>query len=193
MPDTSEPPLHLVVLQHGIDGHQSDFDALRNEIDIDPIRVLVWDSKCNHGLTHEGIEACTERLWQDLLPRLSSLEARQLHISLVGHSFGGLLLRHLAVRLHALKLAGATFELECYVSLATPHLGSRSLGNINRGGARALFGCSGAELLLDAHASLRLDAQLCDEAHCEALRAFRRRVTYSSVDGDWVVSFASGS
>ena len=187
-------PLHVVVMQHGIDGHDSDFDALRNELNSNPDAFRVWDTKCNHGRTHEGIARCSERLWQELEGFLASLEGRKLRVSLVGHSFGGLLLRHCAVRLHALQQQKkADIELACFVSLATPHLGSRNLGLINRAGARPLFGRSGAELLLDAHATFSLDADLCDEAHCAALHAFGRRITYASLEGDWVVSFASGS
>ena len=187
-------PLHVVVMQHGIDGHDSDFDALRNELNSHPEGFRVWDSKCNHGRTHEGIARCAERLWLELEAFLSTLDGQRCRISLVGHSFGGLLLRHCAVRLHVLQRQKAdAIELACFVSLATPHLGSRNLGLINRAGARPLFGRSGAELLLDAHATLSLDADLCDDEHCAALRAFRRRINYASLDGDWVVSFASGS
>lgn len=190
--ESGERP-HLVVLQHGIDGRDSDFSALRHELSLHPDDLEVWDTKCNHGRTHEGIEACTERLWRDLEARLMQLGGRRLRVSLVGHSFGGLLLRHCATRLHAFALQTGTIELHCYISLATPHLGSRSLGGSVRAGARALYGLSGRELLIDADASCALDVRLCDEEHIHALSAFHRRITYSSVEGDWVVSFASGS
>ena len=186
---------HLVVLQHGLDGHDSDFDALRHELRAHPDddEMIVWDTKCNHDKTHEGIDACTRRLWRDLRATIREHEGHPLRVSLVGHSFGGLVLRHCAVFLHLHQHSVSGIELCSYVSLASPHLGSRSLKGTGRAGARALYGRSGAELLLDAHATCALDVDLCDEAHCSALRAFRRRVTYSSVEGDWVVSFASGS
>lgn len=118
----------------------------------------------------------------------------------MGHSFGGLCLRHVAARLHASPL-GARTSPDTLVCIASPHLGCRLLGcggkggvaplmttfgpSIMRAGLRLIKGRTGPDLLLD-NETLGM-AGLSDEAHMASLRAFRRRVLCCNAAGDWTV------
>ena len=84
------------------------------------------------------------RIWKELQPRLTDVlttsGAKLVRISFVGHSLGGLLLRRVAAELHAWNLAqgGSRIVLDSYVSIATPHLGTRCLCVDGEGGVGPL-------------------------------------------------------
>ena len=56
--------------------------------------------------------------------------------------------------------------------------------SIMRAGLRLIKGRTGPALLLDNDT---LDV-LTDDAHCAALRSFRRRIAYTNGSGDWLVN-----
>lgn len=101
-------PVHLIVLQHGIDGHTSDLDAIRaralDDASLHGLDIELWDSPINEGKgTHWGIQQCGDLLWSELKLKLGSMgteQGRRVHLSLVGHSMGGLTLRLVASHLH---------------------------------------------------------------------------------------------
>ena len=171
-------PLHIIVLQHGIDGCPRDLDKIREAIAArhaaaaaDEDDILVWDTEANTAFwkTRTGVGRCTERIWQELLalldePRVS--ERPSIRLSLVGHSLGAILLRGVATRAHTMERAAKAppIELDTYVSIAAPHLGCRRLGigcvgglgplmgrgtYVMRAGMRMIKGTTGADLLLD--------------------------------------------
>lgn len=200
---------HLIILAHGIDGAASDMHAVREAIlGLHIAGVEVWETRANEGsFTHDGIFKCAERIWIELLPaieeRTASLQS-PLRISFVGHSMGGLMLRAVSAILHA-SPQSQDVSLDTLVCIASPHLGCRLLGNgggggvaplmsalgpsMMRAGLRLIKGSTGPDLLLD-NDSL---ARLCDEAHCRALAAFRRRIVYTNGSGDWLVNVESAS
>jgi hypothetical protein len=211
----------LVVLQHGIIGKRSDLDAVRCHLqhvakEASLLDIEVWDSPCNEGWrTHQGVERCARRLWAALRLRMEELVSagELVRVSMIGHSLGGLFLRRVAAELHAwaqVQPAGRVI-LDAYVSIASPHLGTRCLGVDGEGGVgplvrsttlflrmllRTVSGMglrrrgTGRDLLLD---STTLDGTLVNDAHCEALRAFTRRICCCNTQGDWAVPLASGS
>ena len=213
--DVPTNPVLLIVLQHGINGHAVDLDAVRahtsNLAIVKGLAVELWDSHINEGRrTHHGIEKCGDRLWAELRTKLLSMSAdrgRSVRVSFVGHSMGGLILRVVATRLHEWRLespARRSTVLDTYLMVATPHLGCRTLGQealgglgvavrsstaIMRAGLRAIGGTTGADLLFDSTALDRISGGV----YAEALRAFERRVTVSNLDGDWVCPFACAS
>lgn len=194
---------HLVVLHHGIDGDAKDLHAIRHAIERRGVAgVECWETRANEGKTHAGIFACADRVWTVLLPLLTH-HSGPLRVSFVGHSMGGLVLRAVAAKLHGAAMAHVT--LDTLVVVASPHLGCRLLGrggagyaaplmanllpSLMRAGLRVIKGAIGPQLLLD---DTSLD-ELCNEAHCASLRAFRRRVTYANGTGDWLVNCESCS
>lgn len=210
--------VRLFVMQHGIDGRPADLDAVRTELSrvASGPDVQIWDTACNVGLTNEGIETMSLRLWAELRTKLDDLRVagvRSVLLSFVGHSLGGLLLRRVAAEVldWAQLSLGLQVTLDTFVSIATPHLGTRALGADGEGGVAPLvrgttailrFGLrvvhgrgarrhgTGHDLLLD---SSMLDGTLVDDRHVAALGAFRRRVCLCNTRGDWSVPFATSS
>jgi hypothetical protein len=204
---------HLIVLAHGIDGTVRDMHAVRDAIlRSAPHGVECFETTDNHlSKTHSGLTKCSDRLWRAVEAKVGALLAvpgrtQPLIISLVGHSFGGLMCRSVATRLHASPwFVQKRIELQTLVCLASPHLGCRRLGlggsggvaplmvhlgpSIMRAGLRLIKGRTGPDLLLDNDALVRL----ADAAHCAALAAFRRRLLYCNGTGDWTVNFESAS
>ena len=202
---------HLVVLAHGIDGTVRDMHAIREAIETSGAPgVTAWETKANEGSrTHAGVFGCAERVWNALLPELEKLKptaALPLHVSFIGHSMGALVLRAVAAMLHASsRFADSSVVLDTLMCIGAPHLGCRLLGrgggggvaplmsafgpSIMRAGLRLIKGRTGPDLLLDNDTLHRLT----DDAHCEAMRAFRRRLVYCNGSGDWLVNAESAS
>jgi nicotinate-nucleotide adenylyltransferase len=209
-----EAPIeHLVLLAHGIDGAPSDMHAVRDALmELHETGLETWETEVNQGSkTHDGVECCAERYWAALQVKLGEIlilankASETLRISMVGHSFGGLVLRSVASRLFATQPFGERMKLDTLVCIASPHLGCRLLGrggagglaplmtafglSIMRAGLRMIKGKTGPDLLLDNGA---LEA-LCNGTHAEALRAFERRIIYCNGTMDWLVNVESAS
>jgi hypothetical protein len=204
---------HLVLLAHGIDGAPSDMHAVRDALmELHETGLETWETEVNQGSkTHDGVECCAERYWAALQVKLGEIlilankASETLRISMVGHSFGGLVLRSVASRLFATQPFGERMKLDTLVCIASPHLGCRLLGrggagglaplmtafglSIMRAGLRMIKGKTGPDLLLDNGA---LEA-LCNGTHAEALRAFERRIIYCNGTMDWLVNVESAS
>ena len=202
---------HLVVLAHGIDGTVRDMHAIRAAIEASGAPgVTAWETRANEGWrTHAGIFGCAERVWSALSPELEHLTATAalpLRVSFIGHSMGAMVLRAVAAMLHASsRFADSSVVLDTLVCIGAPHLGCRLLGrgggggvaplmsafgpSIMRAGLRLIKGRTGPELLLDNDTLHRLT----DDAHCKAMRVFRRRLVYCNGSGDWLVNAESAS
>ncbi|KAL1526252.1 hypothetical protein AB1Y20_014972 [Prymnesium parvum] len=210
-----EDAVWLFVLQHGIDGHTTDLDAIRARTTelatARGISAVVWDADVNEGsATHHGVIQCAARLWEALEPKLSSqleLHKGDVRLSFVGHSLGGLILRVVAARLYEWR-AGSPARLrvllDTFMSIATPHLGCRTLGQeahggvgpairastaVMRAGLRATKRTTGSDLLLDSDTLDRISTGV----YIQALSSFRARVNVANLDGDWVCPFACAS
>ena len=161
----------------------------------DKLRILV--AKSNAGnLTYDGIDIGGERLCKEIELEIKQAEGRRLKIaslSIIGYSLGGLFSRY---ALGLLWIKGILDMIECknFITIATPHLGVRSMSNGVYGRLWNLIGSntlsmSGRQIFLmdDFCATGRpLLGIMADPAFVFAagLAKFKKRLLYSNVVND---------
>jgi hypothetical protein len=169
---------------------------------------LLFDSTANHRILSDGgVDVCTERLMRDVVPMLerfvevhasSADEGTQLvDFSCVGHSLGGILLRRF-LQLMRQRHAALWNALRCnvFVTIATPHLGSRGIWSAAAAGGRLLarvYSQTFADLFLMGKNGGPLATELVSDGAIDALAAFRKRRLYANLSKDLLVPFTSAS
>ncbi|KMS93759.1 hypothetical protein BVRB_028250, partial [Beta vulgaris subsp. vulgaris] len=123
------------------------------------------------------------------------------YISIIGQSLGGLVARRLSYLLYQNGIIPNTLQPISFVTVATPHLGSRHHGrmifglplmNLGCFVARICAGMTGQELfLLDGEDPLLI--RMTDDDHLEALRLFHRRLAYACSRYDMSVAFPTAA
>ncbi|GAB4825898.1 hypothetical protein Ancab_008765 [Ancistrocladus abbreviatus] len=221
---------HLVVMVHGILGNANDWKfAAEQFVRALPDKVFVHCSERNAAkLTLDGIDVMGERLAEEVLEVIK--QAPQLRkISFVAHSVGGLVSRYVIGKLYqpptcsnaedsmandsVESLRGTIGGLEPmnFITVATPHLGSRGnkqvpfLFGVTAFEKAAsviihwIFRRTGRHLFLtdDDEGKPPLLKRMVED-HYEypfilALQAFRRRVAYSNVGYDHIVGWRTSS
>eukprot|EP01012_Entosiphon_sulcatum_P023944 TRINITY_DN29085_c0_g1_i1.p1 TRINITY_DN29085_c0_g1~~TRINITY_DN29085_c0_g1_i1.p1 ORF type:complete len:338 (+),score=35.75 TRINITY_DN29085_c0_g1_i1:39-1052(+) len=196
------------LLQHGNHGAARDMllleTALRERFaEVDP---LIFRPSCSEGRrTHDGIEVLAGRLVVAVNEFLRSIPEteRPLGLIVIGHSLGGLTTR---AALHGMLAANQRLIPIAYVSLSTPHLGSRRpRGGVLTGAWRAavhglvgnLYGPTGLDLLLEPaegkSVPLLLELSEPDGDHIKALRRFQSVTFVAAPHGDMQVPFCAAS
>ncbi|XP_052174385.1 lipid droplet phospholipase 1-like isoform X3 [Diospyros lotus] len=221
---------HLVVMVHGIMGSAADWKfASEQFIRILPDKVFVHCSERNTAkLTLDGVDVMGERLTQEVL-ELIKQRPNLRKISFVAHSVGGLVARYAIGRLFrppkkeivedlSLKSREEEFkgtigglEPMNFITVATPHLGSRGnkqvpflLGVPVFEKAASLvihliFRRTGRHLFLTDDDDTKpplLKRMLGDYGECcfmSALGSFKRRVAYSNVGHDSILLIVDGA
>ncbi|XP_057509449.1 lipid droplet phospholipase 1-like isoform X1 [Actinidia eriantha] len=221
---------HLVVMVHGIFGSATDWKfAAEQFVRILPDKVFVHCSERNMAMmTLDGVDVMGERLAGEVLHVIKQ-KPRLRRISFVAHSLGGIVARYAIGRLfrpprrenaedalpksRVLDSKGTIGGLEPmnFITVATPHLGSRGNNQIP-----CLFGVSALEkaAALIGHWIFRRTGQhlfLADDddgkppllvrmvedySECHfmsALGSFKRRVAYSNVGYDHIVGWRTSS
>ncbi|CAN6478023.1 unnamed protein product [Victoria cruziana] len=225
-------PDHLVVMVHGILGNATDWKfAAEQFVRVLPDKVVVHCSQSNVSkLTLDGVDVMGERLADEVKEVIKQMPTVR-KISFVAHSVGGLVARYAIGRLYEpphseeeseddsdndaqkKSLRGTICGLEAvnFITVATPHLGSR--GNkqvpflfgvtmfekaaclvihwIFRRTGRHLFLTDNDEGKLPLLQRMLMD---CGDLYfMSALRAFRRRVAYANVGYDHIVGWRTAS
>ncbi|GMH08763.1 hypothetical protein Nepgr_010603 [Nepenthes gracilis] len=221
---------HLVVMVHGILGSANDWEyAAEQFVRLLPAKVIVHCSERNLGkLTLDGVDIMGERLAEEVLEVIKQKQYLR-RISFVAHSLGGLVSRYAIGKLYqppncsnsedssanesVENLRGTIVGLEAmnFITVATPHLGSRGNKQIP-----FLFGLTAFEKIASrmshwiyrrtgTHLFLGDDNEgkppllkRMVEDHSEypfisALQAFSRRVAYSNVAYDHIVGWRTSS
>ncbi|KAJ3277175.1 hypothetical protein HDV01_000227 [Terramyces sp. JEL0728] len=122
--------VHLVVLIHGLDGFNTDLAFIGARLKsrfLGPLFKLLAP-ECNHGRTYDGILAGATRIYQCVQEEIKQTNVK--FISVVGHSLGGMYGRCLIGLMYQDGLIPNKIQPINYISLATPHLGSREHGKI---------------------------------------------------------------
>lgn len=120
------PHTHLVVLVNGLLGNSSNWECFISNLKADDGtgHFLLHPSRTNNMFgTYEGIDVCGQRLVEEIRDVVSENPGLE-HISLVGHSMGGLLARWAAGKLFDTEnRTVAGLKPAHFMTLATPHLG----------------------------------------------------------------------
>ncbi|TQD98561.1 hypothetical protein C1H46_015809 [Malus baccata] len=226
---------HLVVMVHGIMGTAADWKfGAEQFVKTLPDKVIVHCSERNGSrLTLDGVDVMGERLAEEVI-ELTRKKPNLRKISFIGHSVGGLVARYAIGRLYRpgppksdntepksentehsspdgceedARSTLAGLEPLNFITVATPHLGSRGNKQVP-----FLFGVTAFERLASAvihlifrrtgrHLFLNDDddgkppllkrmIEDCDGCYfMSALRSFKRRVVYSNVGYDHIVGW----
>ncbi|KAK4753906.1 hypothetical protein SAY87_002010 [Trapa incisa] len=234
-------PEHLVIMVNGIIGSAGDWKyAAKQFVKKLPDKVIVHRSECNYSkLTFDGVDLMGERLAEEVKGVLTHWPGLR-KISFVAHSLGGLVARYAIGRLyeenlqlespenattneenqennsmqsfkHTFEARIAGLEPMNFITVATPHLGSRGHNQLPLLGglpflenkapqtAHLIAGRSGKHLFLtDSDEGrppllLRMVNDSDDLKFMSALRAFKRRVAYANVNFDQVVGWGTSS
>jgi Putative serine esterase (DUF676)/Protein FAM135 len=125
-PPSSPRSVHLIVLQHGFEGHSYDMRHLRNYLQVVLPHARVFVPTSNEGLTNDSIDTMGNRMAEEVASYIwrefRSTKLSDMKISFFGHSMGGLVVRR---AIEEQVFAKYLTALHCYISLATPHLGTR--------------------------------------------------------------------
>ncbi|XP_065871825.1 lipid droplet phospholipase 1 [Euphorbia lathyris] len=221
---------HLVIMVHGILGSASDWKfGAKQFVRMLPDKVVVHCSERNgFKLTLDGVDVMGERLAEEVLEVIQG-KPNLRKISFVAHSVGGLVARYAIGRLYRapqkenvldstantceedLRASIAGLEPVNFITVATPHLGSRGnkqvpflfgLTAMEKAAALVIhwiFKRTGRHLFLtddDQGKPPLLKRMIEDYGDCcfmSALRVFKRRVVYSNVGYDHIVGWRTSS
>ncbi|XP_068650658.1 lipid droplet phospholipase 1-like [Aristolochia californica] len=226
---------HLVVMVHGILGNTTDWSFAADKfVRTFPDKVIVHSSESNIlKLTLDGVDVMGERLAEEVVEVIKR-KPQLRKISFVAHSVGGLVARYAIGRLY--RLAGrhesgdasnvaasdgicekdskgtiSGLEPMNFITVATPHLGSRGNKQVpflfgvtvfERAASRVIhwiFRKTGKHLFLtdsrkgEPPLLKRMVDDSDDLRFISALRAFKRRVVYSNVSHDHIVGWRTSS
>ncbi|XP_015582438.1 putative lipase ROG1 [Ricinus communis] len=215
---------HLVIMVHGILGSASDWKfAAEQFVRMLPDKVFVHCSERNmFRLTLDGVDVMGERLAEEVLEVIQR-KPNLRKISFIAHSVGGLVARYAIGRLYRpsqnvgdspnskreedSRATIGGLEAMNFITVATPHLGSRGNKQVPfLFGVPAfekaaglvihwIFKRTGRHLFLtddDEGTPPLLQRMIEDYGDCffmSALRTFRRRVVYSNVGYDHIVGW----
>ncbi|KAH6790476.1 alpha/beta-Hydrolases superfamily protein [Perilla frutescens var. frutescens] len=218
---------HLVVMVHGILGSASDWRyAAEKFVQQLPDKVFVHCSERNTAtLTLDGVDVMGDRLAGEVLEVIKR-KPNLRKISFISHSVGGLVARYAIGKLYKppMKESGeelltneesngtiAGLEPVNFITVATPHLGSRgnkqvpflfgvpAFEKVANCVIHLIFRRTGRHLFLnddDDGKPPLLKRLLEDNEECcflSALRSFERRVAYSNVGYDHIVGWRTSS
>ncbi|VFQ70177.1 unnamed protein product [Cuscuta campestris] len=226
--DSKVQPEHLVIMVNGLIGSAADWRyAAKQFVRRLPERVVVHCSECNYSrLTFDGVDRMGDRLAEEVVDVVKRWPGMH-KISFVSHSLGGLVARYAVGRLFVHPSAAETTNVDGrdkyddgsiaglepmnFITVATPHLGSRGhkqlpllcgLPLLEKGvsqTAHLLVGRSGKHLFLTDNDDgkppllLRMANDSNDLKFISALRAFKRRVVYANANYDHVVGWRTSS
>ncbi|OVA20956.1 protein of unknown function DUF676 [Macleaya cordata] len=231
-------PSHLVVMVNGIMGSAENWRfAAKQFLKRYPEDFLVHCSKCNSSsMTFDGVDIMGERLADEVISVIKRRPELQ-KISFVAHSLGGLVARYAIGRLYEQnpmhepsdrngdcrgdgsgnaclekkskgKIAG--LEPMNFITIATPHLGSRGHKQVpvfcglhflekTAKNTSWLLGRTGKHLFLTDGDNgkppllLQMVNDCGDLQFMSALQSFKRRVTYSNACFDHLVGWRASS
>ncbi|KAI3830437.1 hypothetical protein MKX03_018127 [Papaver bracteatum] len=232
------PPTHLVVMVNGILGSPEDWRfAAKQFLKRYPKEFLVHCSNCNTASTTlDGVDVMGDRLADEVLSVVKRRPELQ-KISFVAHSLGGLVARYAIGRLYSsnpehnpsegngdcsgdgsgsaclekkliVKIAG--LEPMNFITVATPHLGSRGHRQVpvfcglrflekTAKNTSWLLGRTGKHLfLIDEDKEkppllLQMVNDCGDLRFMSALQSFKRRAAYANVGYDHLVGWTASS
>lgn len=220
-PGERSEPSHLVVMVNGLIGSAQNWRfAAKQMLKKYPQDLIVHCSRRNHSTqTFDGVDVMGQRLAEEVrtvIKRHPSLQK----ISFVGHSLGGLIARYAVACLYEQespqnseepkeRIAG--LEPVCFITSATPHLGSRGHKQVPLfSGSHTLeklatrmswcLGKTGKHLFLadgdddgKPPLLLRMVSDRRNLKFISALRCFKRRIAYANTSFDHLVGWSTSS
>lgn len=181
---------HLIILQNGLNGASVLMAPVKSFLEnhLQANFIVVVSDVNNFHRTWDGLDAGGQRLADFIQDKIK--EHHPTHISMIGHSLGGLLLRNC---IGILDQRGVFNHVEpyLYASIASPHLGVPDLSHFKQGLARWIIYKTGPELLIEDPRQLLVDMSTPGTTFMTDLSKFAKRIAYGNLVGDSSVSFQS--
>eukprot|EP01118_Nematostelium_gracile_P018863 TRINITY_DN8533_c0_g1_i1.p1 TRINITY_DN8533_c0_g1~~TRINITY_DN8533_c0_g1_i1.p1 ORF type:complete len:275 (-),score=59.31 TRINITY_DN8533_c0_g1_i1:212-1006(-) len=183
---------HFVALIHGLNGDSGDLYNIKLHLEANHPNVMAHCIKSNEAfsLTRDGIANGGERSAKEIKQIIEDNKSIK-KFSVLGHSLGGMFARYAIGLLHDQGLFN-NLEMMNFITMATPHLGSRRSNRshwlnpfINRLINNA-FSVTGQQLMLedDDEQPLLLKMTEPESNYMKALQGFKKRVLYANVAND---------
>ncbi|ORY45682.1 DUF676-domain-containing protein [Rhizoclosmatium globosum] len=214
--------IHLFVLHHGLWGDHSHMNFIISRIEegakTSGESVEFINCAVNEGTnSYAGIEGCGSRLVELIFERLKDADKPAIsHLSFVGYSFGGLVIRYAAGVLFARNILvsestspqtssdAPTVIAANFVTFASPHLGaprtspeSATLNPIFNSLASFMTSTTGSQMMLtDASYRGRKAVNVLADPSLpfyQSLLLFKNRVIYANLQNDPLVSHRTAS
>eukprot|EP00761_Pharyngomonas_kirbyi_P009782 gb/GECH01009800.1/.p1 GENE.gb/GECH01009800.1/~~gb/GECH01009800.1/.p1 ORF type:complete len:528 (+),score=137.41 gb/GECH01009800.1/:1-1584(+) len=202
--DHMNPPKdtkHLIFLVHGLNGSRNDlhyiYEQLTRHIIHQVHSAYVMVPTVNHCLTREGVIPNGERIAHEILSTIDKIDTpdKDITLSLVGYSLGGLLIRYASGWLqdHYPEKWDSWRKLN-FITFASPHVsGKENIWPIRLGAP--VIGSTGREIMLRDHAEKPLLLEMSQPGTCfmAALESFENRRLYSNIKNDPLVGYCTGA
>jgi pimeloyl-ACP methyl ester carboxylesterase len=186
---------HLVVLINGLNGGAADWTQFTRHAGKLGLRTHFLQVSSFSGMsTHWGIERGGGKVAAEVIEHLNSASHAITHMSIVGHSLGGLIARYLA---KLLQDEGVFTRVTPYafVTMASPHLGVRrpqsNPWNMTFQNVGRVLCKSTKELTLYDDDPLLV--RMTEPAFLSALALFQRRVLYANIFNDFQVPYTTAA
>ena len=108
----------LMVMVHGYQATSFDMEMIAMYLRYRNPSLHILISNSNEGRTQDSIEECGHRLAVEIKNFINLRELKDVNISFLGHSMGGIIIRSCLPYLQLFKN-----NFHCYISLCTPHMG----------------------------------------------------------------------
>lgn len=112
------------------------------------------------------------------------------HISFIGHSLGGLMIRNCIGYLEKESFFDKMKPI-FYISIATPHLGIFSISDFKHFLAKYLLNLTGKELLMQDNNKMLLKMSQADTYYYIGLQKFKKIIAYGNIENDTLVCLDS--
>jgi triacylglycerol esterase/lipase EstA (alpha/beta hydrolase family) len=189
--------LHLAVLIHGLVGFGRDLEFIGQKLKYRyPYSLKILLPECNQGKTHDGILNGAKRIFESIKVEIADKNIK--YISLIGHSLGGLYARCLAGLMQQEGIIPHQLVPINFITLASPHLGSREHGKLFGEKVTSLvgniIGKTGIELFLeDVEEGDPMLVKLTCGVYYSALEHFQRLSVYSNTKFDVPVHYSTAA
>ncbi|EGG13976.1 esterase/lipase/thioesterase domain-containing protein [Cavenderia fasciculata] len=193
---------HLLVLQHGLNATDGDYIVMKDVLAKSHPTMMVYAAKSNNTslfnqATHQGIDACGDRLFNEIVQLTKQYQEQIKKISIIGHSLGGLITRHAIGKLYQHGYFNNVQPIQ-YISLSSPHCGSRrpkstAFNKLACVFTDAMIKMTGKQLMLtdDPENPLLLKMTDPNDIYYKGLELFKSRILYSNIENDIQVNFCT--
>lgn len=179
---------HLFICIHGLYGSGDNLAYVKSQLEANDHSIYVCTPTVN---TTTGIDNGASIIFKLIKDFLVS-NPQMTHISLLGHSLGGLYARYVAKLLYEYNLFNRLKPMH-FITFGTPHLGSlqhAKLYNTFSSYIRnKIIGITGKQLMLDDD----LLVEMTSDTYINALLMFSNRCLYTSVINDTFVDYCSSA
>lgn len=177
---------HFCFLVHGFRGHSRDLGyvktAMKNTAELyntTTTRLVLHSVSCNEKRTDDGVKSGGERLVQEMKDVMAKYPSKNITVSILGNSLGGLYARYAIARLEQ------TIPFNVFCTTATPHLGiaGHTWLKIPRSaeiGISTILGNTGKDLF---RVNGLLSEMAQSDEYLEPLRKFKKRILYANAYG----------